>query len=207
MLLGCGSRGHQVGDASAPPDTEVDAPIDTPPRHCDVIGDVSQPVEIQLFHPGIPPLAPVQAMDPVALYVPAQGGYVFDVEVHARNIDGCHFSLTTVLRDPCTSQVATFETRPSVMHLNADGWGVPNGESDEAEVPSCPHIGYSHNLHNEPFVLEITAADSTSHQAFASVTIVPTCPEGICVCNCSADYTLGTNCLTYPDAGVPTSCP
>jgi hypothetical protein len=206
MLVGCGSHAHRAQDASADPDAAGDAP-DAPPRQCGVIGDLSQPAEIQLFHPGIPPLAPVAAMDRVPLFIPTQGGYVFDVEVHARNVDGCNLSLTTVLRDPCTNQVATFETRPSVMHANPDGWGVPNGQSDEAEVPSCPHVGYAHNVDGEPFQLEITASDTSGHQAKASVTIVPSCAEGTCVCLCSADYSLGTNCATYPDAGVPTSCP
>jgi hypothetical protein len=145
-------------------------------------------------------------MDEVDLFVPMQGGYLLEVEPHVRNVDGCHLTITTALRDACTGALALFEDRNSKMVINADGWGIPRDEGDDAAVGVCPHIGYPHDIGNGPYILQVVANDTSGHHAEVSLTIIPKCTESTCTCNCSASYTLGANCATFPDAGVPPGC-
>jgi hypothetical protein len=164
----------------------------TPDAKDCTVGDLSMAPEIQLFFDGIPMM--FQPMDPVPLEQPIQGGWVFYVEPHIRNMEACHVQLTTSLTDTVSNSVVVFESRTATLSLDGTGWAVPINEENDGLVAACPQSQLSRNLDGQPYLLQVVAMDPGGRQAQASVQLVPTCSESFCTCQCDASYKLGDSC-------------
>ncbi|MDB4956882.1 MAG: hypothetical protein JWO36_4451 [Myxococcales bacterium] len=186
---------------SGPSMTPQDAPKSCP------IGDLTSTPEIELFQIGTDgTYVVIKPMDTIPLLQPPQGGWVFYIAAHARNVDGCQLQLKTSLQDVCTNQVVTLESRAIVLEDDGTGWGVPINQSNDGLVAACPQIGLSRDLTGEPYLLRVVVTDSGGRHAEASVQVVPVCSDPYCLCQCGQNYHLGDNCASPADAGV-SGCP
>ena len=161
-----------------------------PPKDC-TVGDLAMAPEIQLFYDGG---AMVQAMDAVPLKQPIQGGWVFYVEPHIRNMDACHVQLTTSLTDTASNQVVVFESRTATLTPGDTGFAVPINEENDGLVAACPQGQLSRNINDNAYLLQVVALDPEGRQAQASIQVVPTCSEAFCTCQCNSGYKLGDSC-------------
>ena len=178
------------------------------------IGDLTAPVELEIVHlDASNAVFKTQAMDKVPLVAPPQGGWIVLIGVRARNIDGCQIDLTTALRDTCTNQLIQVDKRRTLLAIGDDGWGESIA-SRFSNLPVCPQLTATRDLHDQPYVVEVTIEDvAHNKKASASITVVPTCPTDAassrCPCECGRDYKTGDICPEVPvDAGVvDPSCP
>jgi hypothetical protein len=191
VLLGCGG-----GD-------------DEDSKRCP-IGDLSAPAEIEIVHlDASQQVVKTEAMAKVPLQPPPQGGWILLLGVRARNIDGCQITLTTVLRDTCSHDLMKLEKRPTKLEVGDDGWGVSTSTTF-SNLQVCPTLTATRDLHEEPYIIEVTVEDVDHKKASASLTVVPTCLDDAsrCPCECARDYQTGDMCSTVPvDAGVTGACP
>ena len=172
------------GGAAAPPDA----------KDC-TVGDLSLDPEIELFYVTVGgDSAAMVPMGDVPLMQPIQGGYIFYVEPHLRNIDGCSIQVTTSLRDAASNNLVTFESRTISTAVDDQGWAVPTNEQNYGEVAACPQVQLDHNLYDQPYIVDLVAEDPEHRQAHSSVQVTPTCSEAFCYCQCNATYKLGDPC-------------
>src|SRR5687767_11515180 len=86
-----------------------------PPITCP-LGDLTQPIELEIIHRGINGgVNTTTSSGAVPLILPPQGGKVMLVGVRAKNLDGCPLTLTGALRDQCTGEVIALERRPVLL--------------------------------------------------------------------------------------------
>jgi hypothetical protein len=182
--FGCSSKPMAIPDA----------------RSCPV-GDLGAAPELELFHNDPANPMKIASMDSIALEQPPQGGWVFYVEPHARNMDVCGLALTTSLTDTCTHTIVVLETRPVSLEDDGTGWGVPRNIAGDGLVAACPQAMPTRDLDGQPYVLDVVATDRDGRTAKASIEIVPNCSDPFCTCQCSRSYRLGDSC-TPGDAGV-----
>lgn len=172
--------------------------------HCP-IGDLASPAELEIVHLDTSnTVIQSQPMASVPLVAPPQGGWIVLLGARARNIDGCQVTLTTALVDACDGQIIQIDRRPTHLDPGADGWGTSTVNTF-GNLPVCPQLTATRDLHDVPYVINVVVEDTGGQKASASLTVVPTCPAGsaLCLCQCSRDYVVGSDCTTPPpDAGV-----
>lgn len=174
------------------------------------VGDDSLPVEIEpLFRNADGEIEMLEDGDILPLITPPQGGKVAFIGVRARNIDGCPLRIDTALFDPETEEVVSLERRPIRLKPTMDGWLLPllpNSIANYSNLPACPRAGLAHDIHGEPYRLEIVVTDKKNRTAAAELDVIPTCAEPAfyerCRCECRADYELGQVCEPV-DGGFP----
>ncbi len=131
--------------------------------------------------------------------------------MRARNLDGCALTLTTSLRDVCTNELLTVESRPVLLAANADGWAEPPEQSTSqwGNLAVCPNAGATRDLQGQGYLLRVAITAEDGRTAEASVPVVPTCAAGNdgCLCQCQAGYNLGDECPGGLEPGTPTECP
>ena len=191
-----GGSGGTGGSGSGPRDLEVQPFLYRPPE---------QPVEV------------LQAGDALSLWHAPQGGHVVVVGARVRGLTSDFIELRARVRVPETRVIVAEEARTVVMEAVA---GEPDWKqtdrrtcSQASHVPLCPNysdrdvVAREHVL--EVIVTELYADFSVGQ---SEITVTPSClqsdpiAQAFCVCECSADYTLG-KCSRPPlDGGVPT-CP
>lgn len=177
------------------------------------IGDLSAAPELEIVHlDASNAVIKTEAMAKVPLQAPPQGGWILLIGVRARNIDGCQINLTTALRDACSNQLIQVDQRPTMLEMADDGWGVST-MTRFSNLPVCPQLTATRDLHDQPYIVEVSIEDIDHKKASASITVVPTCPTdpaaSRCPCECARDYKTGDLCPAVPvDAGVvDPSCP
>jgi hypothetical protein len=184
LLIGCGGGGSAA---------------DAPPAGCP-IGDVSAPAEMQIVHlDENNNVIVTQAMQTVPLIAPPQGGWITLLGVRARNLDGCQVVLTTALVDACDQQVIVIDQRPTVLEMDADGWGVSTVTSF-SNLPVCPQLTAARDLTDVPYTIKVSVKDANGQMASSEISVVPTCQDGTsrCACECNQDYVLGADCPAVP---------
>lgn len=163
-------------------------------KNC-TVGDLTLAPEIELYYLGVDGTSKVmQPMDSVPLEQPIQGGYVFYVEPHLRNMDACHVQLTTSLTDVVSNAIVVFEARTSTLTVDATGFAVPVNAENDGLVAACPQSQLSRNINDNAYLLQVVALDPNGRQAQASIQVVPTCSEAFCTCQCNSGYKLGDSC-------------
>jgi len=195
LAIGCGGESHS------------DAP--EAPR-CP-IGDMAAPAELEIVHlDARNAVINTQPMQTVPLLAPPQGGWIVLLGARARNIDGCRIKLTTALIDACNNDIIQVDQRPTLLERTPDGWGISSATTF-GNLPVCPQLTATRDLHDVPYVMQVTVEDDDGKKATAKITVVPVCPENtpLCTCQCGRDYVIGSDCGAAPaDAGVPHgSCP
>jgi hypothetical protein len=167
------------------------------------VGDLGAAAELELFHQDDRGTAvPTQAMDAVELVQPPQGGWVFYVIPHVRNMNGCELQLSTSLIDTISHQIIVFESRPVSLTDEGTGWGEPANVSGDGLVAACPQAMAMRDLDENPYTLDVVALDGAGRRAESMVDVVPTCSDPFCRCQCDHLYHLGDNCSTPVDGGV-----
>jgi hypothetical protein len=164
------------------------------------IGDISAPAEMQIVHlDENNAVIQTQAMQSVPLIAPPQGGWIALLGVRARNLDGCRAVLTTALVDACDDQVIVIDQRPTVLEMDADGWGVSTVTSF-SNLPVCPQLTAARDLTSVPYTIKVSIKDANGQMAASELSVVPTCQDGTsrCACECNLDYVLGAECPATP---------
>jgi hypothetical protein len=179
-------------------------------QHCP-IGDMAAPAELEIVHlDARNAVINTQPMQTVPLLAPPQGGWIVLLGARARNIDGCRVKLTTALIDACNNEIIQVDQRPTLLEKTSDGWGVSSATTF-GNLPVCPQLTATRDLHDVPYIMQVTLEDDDGRKATAKITVVPVCPENtpLCTCQCARDYVVGSDCGAAPaDAGVPHgSCP
>ncbi|HEY0255491.1 MAG TPA: hypothetical protein VGC41_28375 [Kofleriaceae bacterium] len=173
------------GDDTTTPDARKSCPT----------GDLGAAPQIELYQDtGTGSGAMIQAMDSVPLIQPPQGGWVFYVVPRISNMDACGIQLATSLVDTVSGQVVVFESRPSTLMDDGNGWAVAINEGSYGLVAACPQVTPSRDLDNETYTLTVTATDTAGRMATTSIPITPTCSDSFCTCQCAKDYQLGQVC-------------
>jgi hypothetical protein len=172
------------------------------------VGDLSQPIEIQIVHRTVDGGVEVTS-DQIPLIEPPQGGKVVFVGVRARNLDGCPVIIQAALRDLCDQSIISNEQRPIVLSPTGDGWLEPQlpGEIiNYANLPACPAAGATRNVQGEQYELIIKVTDKMQRTATQTVKVRPFCAEpnvyNMCLCECQGRAMLGAPCPANFDAGA-----
>ena len=176
------------------------------------IGDLGAPAELEIVHLDAQnTVVESTAMMAVPLIQPPQGGWIVLLGARARNIDGCRISLTTALIDPCNDEILKIDQRPTKLIVGSDGWGV-SSVTAFSNLEVCPHIASTRDLDDVPYILRVRIEDDEGRKAQTEITLVPTCPAGMAMCNCQCarDYVVGSQCGPMPphdscDLGVTAS--
>jgi hypothetical protein len=185
IALGCGG-GEAPQDASETP-------------RCP-IGDLAAPAELEIVHlDARSTVIESTAMAAVPLIQPPQGGWIVLLGARARNIDGCRISLTTALVDPCNDEILKIDQRPTRLIAAGDGWGVSSVNAF-SNLEVCPHITSVRDLSDVPYIVRVRVEDDDGRAAQTEITLVPTCPEDMAMCNCQCarDYVVGSQCGPTP---------
>jgi hypothetical protein len=164
------------------------------------IGDLAAPAELEIVHLDAQnTVIASTAMATVPLIQPPQGGWIVLLGARARNIDGCRISLTTALVDPCNGEILKIDQRPTRLIAGSDGWGV-SSVTGFSNLEVCPHITSVRDLDDVPYILRVRIEDDQGRAAQTEITLVPTCPAGIAMCNCQCarDYVVGSQCEPAP---------
>jgi hypothetical protein len=164
------------------------------------IGDLAAPAELEIVHLDAQnTVVESTAMAAVPLIQPPQGGWIVLLGARARNIDGCRISLTTALVDPCNDEILKIDQRPTRLIVGSDGWGV-SSVTAFSNLEVCPHITSTRDLNDVPYILRVRIEDDEGRKAQTEITLVPTCPAGMAMCNCQCarDYVVGSQCGPMP---------
>jgi hypothetical protein len=199
LSIGCSSR-HSKSDAAIDP-IDGDA---TDAMSC-TFGDPSAPTELRLVHIDAASNPVISSTDdPVALFVPAQGGWAVAFGLRVRNYAGCQGTLTAAFRDVCLTDIIKVDRRPVKLEPIGDGWAATTAES-YAYLQVCPQPTAPRDLYDNRFVFIIALEDPSGETATTEMTLIPKCPPGEpgCTCECDSDYDLGTCPPVQTDAGVP----
>jgi hypothetical protein len=163
------------------------------------IGDVSAAPELQIVHLDAQnAVINTQPMQLVPLVAPPQGGWIVLLGARARNID-CRLTLTTALVDACNGQIIQIDRRPTMLVEGSDGWGL-SLESTFGNLPVCPQLTATRDLHNVPYVMRVVVEDDDGRTAMTELTLSPVCPTNmpLCTCQCARDYVVGSECSAEP---------
>jgi hypothetical protein len=209
--VGCGDNLALLpGDALPDQSADVDA---SPPVAC-VIGDVTQPIELELgyLNPTTAELVPLSNMMPLPITSSAQGGFTMRVGVRARNV-GCNLqSATIAMFDTCpgTKLIKVETVFPILLMKSADGWGVPLNLGSYFQLHAGPYTGLTRHLDDVPYEIRLAIEDG-GRTAQASLHVVPYCADSddatraLCECQCNKDYVLGGACPPE-SSGEPPVC-
>jgi hypothetical protein len=178
---------------------------------CTTVGDLSQPVEMQVVHrtsSGV--AAPLEDGATIALVNPPQGGKILLIGVRVKNVDLCNATVQVAMKDLVTGRVAGIERRPVAWRIAADGFAEPaqpNEISDYANVPVCPNANIAQDIDGNPWELEVRFYDKDSNPTEQTLTITPTCAEDfdptLCMCECAMDFGTACECeVPIGDGGV-----
>jgi hypothetical protein len=172
------------------------------------VGDPAQPPQaIMVVTDGVSQMiSDVQPNQKVPLEPPPQGGYVMYLAARILNMDAC-VEFAGNLKDPDTNMQVGFDARGSTVIVGADGYGHPDPSSNAnlANVNGCPDYG-TIDVQGKTLTLEMTVTDKDGRKAVVSQPIVPSCmlsdpaTQADCICQCSANYTLG-KCNPANDGG------
>jgi hypothetical protein len=197
LVAGCGG-------GAADPDARPDA---TP---CGTVGDLSEPVEMQVVYrtsDGV--AAPLADGAELPLVNPPQGGKVLLVGVRVKNVDLCRSTIQVAMKDLVTGRVAGIERRPVVWRIAADGFAEPSQPqeiSDFANVPVCPNANIAQDIDGNPWELEVRFYDKDDHATEQVLTVTPSCAEDLdptyCMCECSMDFGTACECGGVTDGGL-----
>jgi hypothetical protein len=133
----------------------------------------------------------------VPLIQPPQGGWIVFLGARATNIDGCRVDITTSFRDVPDGPILQVDRRPTKLDASGDGWGITR-PSYAGNLPICPQLTATRNLHDEPYEITVTLEDAYGQRASQAMQIVPVCPDpdptGRCLCECDQHYVVGAAC-------------
>jgi hypothetical protein len=208
---GCGDNLARV-TADAAPDqfVDIDAAL---PVEC-VIGDITQPIELELGYrdPKMGSFVPITEMMPVPIVMGATGGFLMKFGVRARNVD-CLLELATIaLFDTCPgNELLEVESYGAMVLMESDGWGIPRAENYYMRVLAYPQSNYlQRDMHDVPYEIRLAIKDS-GRTAEMSLHVVPYCADtdeearALCECQCNRDYVLGGACPPE-SSGEPPVC-
>src|SRR5262249_11171083 len=115
------------------------------------------------------------------------------------------------LRDPCTDQILTQDTRAVTLVAAADGWGAPESTDpgNYANLITCPNFNFMKKIDSVPFIAQLTLKDGPGRRGDAMKMIARTYVRGpsledvaACACQCSANFVVGSSCSgQVSDAG------
>jgi hypothetical protein len=165
--------------------------------HCPV-GDPSAPAQLEIVNLDVNlDIVNTTPNAPVPLFPPPQGGWIVFLGARATNLDGCRVDLTTSFRDVPGGSIIQVDRRPTQLDDTGDGWAVTR-TSMAANLPICPQLTATRNLHDEPYEITVTLEDAYGQRASQSMVIVPVCPDpdptGRCLCECDQHYVVGGSC-------------
>lgn len=187
MIVGVAACGE------APVEPAADAAPDAIP--CVVVGDPSQPPELQVVHQTVDGVAaPLDDGAEIRLVDPPQGGKILLVGVRVKNVDLCEATIQVAMKDPSSGRVAGIERRPVAWRIADDGFAEPaqpDQISDYANVPVCPNANIAQDIDGNPWQLQVRFYDR-SQQAIEQLRMVtPSCATSwdpaLCQCECSMD--------------------
>jgi hypothetical protein len=140
--------------------------------------------------------------DTVRLERPPQGGQVIFIAAFVQNLDSTTMELKSTVRDLDTQMIVQQDTRTVVMEPvpGQSGWLEPDHRSisQVSNIALCPDYD-SVDIVGHPYGIEIEATELYAQfsEGKTSLSAIPDCEESgatdqaLCLCECSAGYTLG----------------
>lgn len=162
------------------------------------VGDPSAPAQLEIVNLDANlEVVKTTPNAPVPLVAPPQGGWIVFLGARATNLDGCRVNLTTSFRDVPDGPIIQVDRRPTQLDDTGDGWAITR-TSMAGNLPICPQLTATRNLHDEPYEITVTLEDAYGQRASQSMVIVPVCPNpdatGRCLCECDQHYVVGGPC-------------
>jgi hypothetical protein len=208
VAAGCGDNLARV-PADAAPDqfVDIDAAL---PVEC-VIGDITQPIELELGYrdPLTGSLVPVTEMMPVPIVMGATGGFLMHLGVRARNVHCNLHSAAVALFDTCPgNKLLKWESRSPIVLVESGGWGIPRTENSYSMLHACPYPNLPRDMKDVPYEIRLAIEDG-GRTTEASLHVVPYCADtdeearALCECQCNRDYVLGGACPPESSGEAP----
>jgi hypothetical protein len=127
--------------------------------------------------------------------------------LRARNLDGCRATLSASVHDACDDAIVSAERRPTRLDP-VDGWGIPRNMSYVPILQMCPNAAATRDLEGEPYIVHLAVEDADGRRAEAApITVVPTCLDDTCLCQCDTEYIVGEPDSCAPEADAGPACP